>query len=540
MDNKAAQTLIQSSEDLTVLYVEDSDIVRESTYDMMKEFFTYVDVASDGVDGLQKYKKFYEDHNEYYDIVFTDINMPKMNGIDMSEAILIENGMQIIVVISAHNESEYLLKLINLGIANFILKPISIIQFQTVISRLTHTIMNEKMLKLKQEELLNINHLLESAKKEAEEASFQKSRFLANMSHEIRTPLNAITGFISLLSDEEADLEKLKYLKIIQKSSDQLLQIINDILDFSKMESGKMELELINFYPREDLIITGELFQAKASKAGIFIDIRYSNGVPKVLYGDIVKIKQIFSNLLSNAIKFSPKESIVKCIIWYSGGLLNIRVKDYGIGIPEEKQEYIFKSFSQAEISTVREYGGTGLGLAISAKLAKILDGTLTLESQEGKGSIFQLSIPLSLGEEKEEKEEKRELHDMSLPLDGHILIVEDNETNSMFIKIILENAGMTYEMAHNGVEAVEKFQEGNYDLILMDENMPKLSGIGATKAILEIEEEQNLKHTPIISLTANALSGDREHFLAAGMDDYLSKPIKPGTLINTIKKILG
>ena len=539
MDNKIDQTLIQLNEDLTVLYVEDSDIVRESTYDMMKEFFTYVDVAVDGVEGLQKYKEFHKEHQQYYDIVFTDINMPKMNGIEMSEAILIENIMQNIVVISAHNESDYLLKLINMGISNFILKPIEIMQFQSVVSRLSYTVLNEKMLELKQKELLRINHLLESAKKEAEEASIQKSRFLANMSHEIRTPLNAITGFISLLNEKETDRDKLKYLNVIRNSSDLLLQIINDILDFSKIESGKMELDPINFCPYEDLIVTGELFQTKASEEDILLKINYNNTMPKILYGDILKIKQILSNLLSNAIKFTQENSIVKCIIWYSKGRLNIRVKDYGIGISKEKQGIIFESFTQAENSIVREYGGTGLGLAISSRLTKILGGTLTLESEEGKGSIFQLSIPLPLGEEKKKEEKKKELSEAVHPLEGHILIVEDNETNSMFIGIILDNTGITYEIAHNGIEAVEKFQSKKYDLILMDENMPKLSGIGATRAIIEIEKQKNLKHTPIISLTANAFNGDKERFLAAGMDEYLSKPVEPNNLIQVIKKFI-
>ena len=537
MYNKIDQTLIHLNEDLTVLYVEDSDIVRESTYDMMKEFFTHVDVAVDGVEGLQKYKEFYKEHHHYYDIVFTDINMPKMNGIEMSKAILIENIIQNIVVISAHNESDYLLKLINMGISNFILKPIEIMQFQSVVSRLSLSVLNEKMLELKQKELLKMNHLLESAKKEAEEASIQKSLFLANMSHEIRTPLNAITGFISLLNEKETDRDKLKYLSVIRNSSDLLLQIINDILDFSKIESGKMKLDPINFCPYEDLIVTGELFQTKASEKDILLKINYNNSMPKILYGDILKIKQILSNLLSNAIKFTQKNSVVKCIIWYSKGQLNIRVKDYGIGISKEKQEVIFESFTQAENSIVREYGGTGLGLAISSKLTKILGGTLTLNSEEGKGSTFQLSIPLPLGEEKEEK--KEELSNMVDPLEGHILIVEDNETNSMFIGIILDNAGITYEIAHNGIEAVEKFKSKSYDLILMDENMPKLSGIGATKAIREIEKQQNKKHTPIISLTANAFSGDKERFLEAGMDEYLSKPVEPDNLIQVIKKFV-
>ncbi len=539
MDEKIDQTLIQLNESLTVLYVEDSDMVRESTCDMMKEFFTHVDVAADGMEGLDKYKKFHNEYDRYYDIVFTDINMPKMNGIEMSEAILMENDMQSIVVISAHNEAEYLLKLINIGISNFILKPIEIMQFQTVISRLTTMILNDKMLKLKEKQLLKINHLLQFAKKESEYASLQKSRFLANMSHEIRTPLNAITGFISLLRDKETDIEKLKYLKIICNSSDQLLKIINDILDFSKIESGKVELTPINFYPFEDLIITGELFKAKASESGILLKIKYNKNMPKILYGDLVKIKQILSNLLSNAIKFAPKNSIVKCIIWYDkAGRLNIRIKDYGIGISKEKQESIFESFSQAEDSIVREYGGTGLGLAISAKLTQILEGRLTVDSEEGKGSVFTLSVALPLGEVEEETNPV--LSNRHLSVDGHILIVEDNETNSMFLGITLSNEGMTYDVAYNGVDAVEKFKAQHYDLILMDENMPKLSGSSATKIIRKIEKEEKLKHTPIISLTANAFNGDRERFLKAGMDDYISKPVEPDNLIQLIRNFIA
>jgi len=539
MYTQKSQDLLHLNADLKVLYVEDSEIVRESTYDMMQEFFDYIDLAVDGVEGLQKYKDFYKEYSKYYDIVFTDINMPKMNGIDMSEAILTENEIQHIVVISAHNESEYLLRLIDLGIANFILKPIEITQFQKVISKLSYAIANEKMLQSKQEELLKMAHLLESAKIEAEESSRHKSQFLANMSHEIRTPLNAITGFISLLNNEETDPKKLKYLNVIQNASESLLQIINDILDISKIESGKMELDPINFSPYKDLITTGELFQAKASDKGLVLKIKYNHTMPDCLYGDVVKIKQIFSNLLSNAIKFTPEGASVKCIVWYDNrGYLNIRVKDYGIGILKEKLEYIFESFTQAEGSTVREYGGTGLGLAISKKLTEMLGGTLTVSSEEGKGSNFLLSIPLPEGTE-EEKEE-RDSPNTFISADKHILIAEDNETNSMFIGIVLDNIGITYEVAKDGVEAVEKFQNGRYDLILMDENMPNLSGSGATRAIRKIEEEQGLKHTPIISLTANAFSGDRERFLEAGMDDYLSKPIEPNTFIGTIRNFLG
>ena len=536
MINKKLQTLIESNKNLTVLYVEDSDIVRDSTLEMMGEFFSKIDSARDGEEGLQKYKKHYNDNNQYYDIVMTDINMPKMNGIEMSRSILSLNEDQIILVISAHNESDYLLELINMGISKFILKPINITQFQKIIFRIITSLQNKKVVKEQYEEIQKINLILASAKKEAEQASRQKSQFLANMSHEIRTPLNAITGFISLLHEKETDAEKIKYLQVIKSSSDSLLQIISDILDISKIESGKLEIENISFNPYKNFINVAEIFQEKAAQKGVVLKIHYSHKVPEILFSDVHRIKQILSNLLSNAVKFTPEGSVIRCIVCYMDGCLYIRVKDFGIGIPEDKQKVIFEPFSQAENSTSREYGGTGLGLTISDKLAKQLGGKLTLKSQEGRGSTFTLVIKMPIGKDIQENINGVKSEG---PLTGHILLVEDVEANRMFLGIILDNAGLTYDTAINGIEAIEKFKTKKYDLILMDENMPKMPGIAATKVILTMEKEGSLEHTPIISLTANALKGDKERFLKAGMDDYLSKPVDPNLLTSTLRKYL-
>ncbi|RLA78213.1 MAG: hypothetical protein DRG78_15660 [Epsilonproteobacteria bacterium] len=538
MDSTELLTLIESNKDLTVLYAEDNSAVRKSTMSLLEDFFPNIDLAKDGQEAIEKYQKFYDERHSYYDIVITDINMPRMDGIEMSELCLALNEKQIILVISAHNESEYLLKLINMGISNFILKPIVAEAFQKIVFRILTDIENKKVIKKQLEEIHTINRNLKLAKEEAEYASLQKSQFLANMSHEIRTPLNAITGFISLLHKKETDAEKLKYLQVVKSSSDSLLQIISDILDISKIESGKMDIDATNFDPYRDLITVVELFQAKANQKGIIYKIHYSDKIPGILFSDALRIKQILSNLLSNAIKFSPKGSAISCAIWYKKGRLNIRIKDNGIGIPEDKQKYIFESFSQAEESTSRKYGGTGLGLAISAKLAKLMDGTLRLRSKEGKGSIFILGIDMPIG--KEIRKECTEDDESDKTLSGHILIVEDIEANQMFLGIVLKNAGLTYDTATNGLEAIDQFKTKKYDLILMDENMPKLGGIAATKIILKIEREDGLKHTPIISLTANALKGDRERFLEAGMDAYLSKPIDPNLLVGTLRKYLN
>ncbi len=524
-------SLIETTQKLTVLYVEDCKEVRESISELLAYYFKHVETAVDGAMGFQKYEAYYQANGHGYDIVITDINMPNMNGVEMIKAIYTLYDRQSIIVTSAHDESQWLLQLIDLEISHFISKPIEIDRLNNVISRAV------EIIKFK-EQYRKLHDDLKLAKEAAEQSDLQKSQFLANMSHEIRTPLNAIAGFISLLSEEERDPKKLKYLNVVKNSSDSLLQIINDILDISKIESGKLDIESVNFNPYSDLTMVGELFQAKAAEKGVILRIQYNYNMPKILYGDILRVKQILSNLLSNAIKFTPSGSVVKCVIWYKSGKLNIRVKDYGIGIAEEKQQAIFESFVQADSSTAREYGGTGLGLAISLKLSEMLEGSLSFKSREGEGSSFLLSVTMPLG--KEPKEVISEYKKYTDVLQAHLLLVEDNETNQMFIGIILENAGLTYEVANDGLEAIEKFKQQKFDLILMDENMPNLGGIAATKEILKIEKQEDQKHTPIISLTANALKGDKERFLAAGMDDYLTKPVEPRKLMETIRDILN
>jgi len=513
---------------LSLLYVEDNQDVRESMAELLENYCSSIDVAVDGKDALTQYENRYRQTSRYYDIVLTDINMPNMDGLRLIEEIRKINERQLIVVISAHNELDVLLKLIELEISHFLVKPVDINQFERVFARAINVIYQRR-------KYHKLHDDLHRTKIMAEEATQYKSQFLANMSHEIRTPLNAIIGFITLLEEGESDETKLRYLNIIKNSSDSLLQIINDILDVSKIESGKLEIDPQNFNPYKDLIAVAELFQVKAAEKGIALKIKYNYNIPELLYGDILRIKQIFSNLLSNAIKFTPEGSVVKCVIWYKNGSLHISVKDYGIGISKVQQQKIFQPFTQADGSIVRKYGGTGLGLTISMELSRLLGGILSLRSEEGRGSTFRLSLPVPLGEEEQIQEEET-----VTKLDGHILVVEDYEANRMFVGIILENAGLTYEMANDGLEAIEKFKTGKYDLILMDENMPNLNGTEAAREILKIEKDEGLAHTPVITLTANALKGDREMFLAAGFDDYLSKPIDPQKLLRTMKTFLS
>ena len=391
---------------------------------------------------------------------------------------------------------------------------------------------------LKNSESLEVsNKTAQNMADKSKQASKAKSEFLANMSHEIRTPLNAILGFIDLLKEKETDGEKLKYINTIQSSSTTLLGIINDILDFSKIESGNLNIEKIDFNTQEELGTIADLFRAKASEKSVSLTFNIDKDIPKALKSDPLRIKQVVANMLSNAIKFTPRNGRIELLMKHIDGKLHVSVKDNGIGIAEDKQSDIFKAFSQAESSTTRKYGGTGLGLAISAKLVSMLGGKLKLDSQLDNGSRFYFEIPAEVGVYKNPKIAKKSDNDA---IKGkRILLVEDNKANQMFMSLILKKFGLIFDIANDGLEAVSAYKNDYYDLILMDENMPNLNGIEATKQILLYEKMQDMRHTPIVALTANALKGDRERFLEAGMDEYLTKPLDKTKLSQVLNELL-
>jgi len=375
------------------------------------------------------------------------------------------------------------------------------------------------------------------AKHSAEASARSKSEFLANMSHEIRTPLSAILGFVDLLKKENIGEKADKYVEIIDSSSKGLLKIIEDILDFSKIESGKLEIDKIDFDPKTEFETITHLFLAKCEEKNITLSLILDKSLPKSIHTDPLRIKQVISNLLSNAIKFTDKGKKITVSIDYKDGLLNVSVKDEGKGIAKEKLSHIFESFSQEDSSTTRKYGGTGLGLTISYELVRILGGELKVKSEIGVGSEFYFSIKVSEGKKVQENNETTE----NITFENKkVLLAEDVKTNQMFMTIILEGLKFEVDVADDGIEAVEAFKKNRYDLILMDENMPNLNGREATRQILEIEAKNNLPHTPIIALTANAIKGDRTRFLDAGMDEYLTKPIDQNHFISILKKILS
>ncbi len=386
-------------------------------------------------------------------------------------------------------------------------------------------------------------------KKNAEEllrARKSKEQFLANMSHEIRTPINGIAGMITLLEETAVTPEQKKYLNAIKNSTDNLKVIINDILDFSVIESGKLKFEQIGFNIATHLPSVIETFLYQAKEKGIQLTYSIDAQLNTVILGDPVRYSQIVINLVSNAVKFTPtgeirilvraKEKLNDQI------LVETKVVDTGIGITEEKLESIFESFNQGDVSVTRRFGGTGLGLAISKQLVELQNGTITVSSKENEGTAFTFDIPYRIGSEEDLKDkdypENRSsniTNEFSFP-GMKVLLVEDNDINRMYAATILKRWDCHVDMAENGLIAVEKVQKNDYDIILMDIQMPVMDGYEASKAIKQSASPKK-SAIPIIALTANALKGIDSKSEGVGMEGYVTKPFIPSDLHKLLSK---
>ena len=389
----------------------------------------------------------------------------------------------------------------------------------------------EKSLVKREEELQQTQKDLQVALEKAQSANIAKTEFLTNMSHEIRTPMNAVIGLVHILGKSKPlTAKQAEFIETLQLSADSLLSLINDLLDISKIESRTIELENIPFSLTHLIQEVISIMSVRTKEKGLTFTTDAQFASPHLFMGDSARLRQIILNLCSNAMKFTDEGGVHISITSESGEeddteIVRIAVKDSGIGIPSDRLEDIFQKFVQADTSISRKYGGTGLGLTITKTLIEIMGGTISVESTLGEGSIFTVNLPLKITKEEQPKLLSQIIQSENSSDYPHVLLVEDYAANILVATTFLEQSGYSYDLAKNGIEAVERAKQGNYIAVLMDVQMHGMDGFEATRQIREYEKNSGKQPALIIGMTAHALAGDRERCISAGMNDYISKP---------------
>jgi len=500
--------------------------------------------AGNGVEALRKLSM----DADSYDMVLTDINMPEMDGLSLLVKIKEQFAHHKAVVVSAYGDMENIRTAMNRGAFDFITKPIDFTDLETTINKTIaeiRLIRQGQVARQKLAETILAKEIAELERLKAEQSEKFKQQFLANMSHEIRTPMNSVIGLTNLLVKTQLDDQQKKYLNVIKKSSENLLVIINDILDLSKIEAGKMVFEKTPFFVAESLDTVFHTLQFRSDEKKLAFAIDIKPNVPHALLGDPVRLNHILINLAGNAIKFTEKGSVTITADELSRNgdqsIIEFAIRDTGIGIAEDGLNKIFESFSQASNDTTRKFGGTGLGLTISKQLIELQGGSIYVSSELGKGTTFSFKIPFHIASEQESGAGKDEATEINRDdLKGlRILLVEDNPFNQMVAVDTLNDLlpEPFIEVAENGLEAIHHLSAADFDVILMDIQMPEMDGFEATRKI-----RQDLpapKHmTKIMAMTANVTKDEVDNCFSSGMDEYIAKPFDPQDLLGKLWKL--
>jgi signal transduction histidine kinase/HPt (histidine-containing phosphotransfer) domain-containing protein len=544
----------------TILVAEDDFANQKGIRAILSRGGATVEIAANGLEAVEKVS------SGSYDLVLMDMQMPKMSGYDATNT-LRKSGFDLpIIALTANAMKGDAEKCIEAGCDAYLSKPIDIKKLFALLERYLASNVDEPVDETDKREAeknvagRDVSHEnqivdrsyskreLETRLEELLQADSRKNDFLASMSHDIRTPIAGMVSLIELALDEENLSRQLRdYLSSANTSAHSLLQLINDILDISKIEAGRLDVDIVDSSLIEILYSVDLSIRTRAAEKGIDFNTELLSAIPEQIKTDPTRVHQCLLNLLSNAVKFTETGGVmIKISLEPRDGRDFVRfdIVDTGIGIPAAKQECIFTKYRQADTSTSRTHGGTGLGLAITKRLANLLDGDLTLVSQPGQGSTFSLLIPANVDVASaamtthldcaQQAKQYRKSAFSHCQFTGRVLIAEDDLANQKGIQAIMKKVGLETEVAEDGLEVVEKVTRASYDLVLMDMQMPKMSGYDATRTLRRSGFE-----LPIIALTANAMKGDTEKCLQAGCDAYMAKPIELKNLFTMLNRFL-